>query len=120
MRLYDPPPVVDRGDAKLLFSSIQALHGLVKKEAEGEAKDTVVVSRSHTGQGGDVVTQYIKGHKPLFAGGSGFKALKVLKVSSILPRLDSHESERGVSCAAKGIIRFCRCWHAALKPQPYI
>lgn len=94
---------------------IQALHGLVKKEAEGEAKDTVVVSRSHTGQGGDVVTQYIKGHKPLFAGGSGFKALKVLKVSSIVPRLGSRESEK--RCFFVLQIGICRCWHAAVSYQ---
>lgn len=56
------------------------LRGMTAKAAEGEAKSTVVISRSHTGEGGDVVSRYITRHKPLFAGGSGYKALRVLQV----------------------------------------
>lgn len=43
------------------------------------AKDNVVISRSHTGAGADVVSEYLPGKKPVFAGGSGYKALQVLK-----------------------------------------
>jgi len=51
-----------------------------RKEEEGGGSNKVVISRSHTGAGADVVTEYIPDHVPLFAGGSGYKALAVLKV----------------------------------------
>lgn len=41
--------------------------------------DTVVISRSHTGAGADVVTEYLDGHHPLMAGGSGYKGLTVIE-----------------------------------------
>ena len=41
--------------------------------------DTVVISRSHTGTGADVVTEYLDGHHPLMAGGSGYKGLTVIE-----------------------------------------
>lgn len=44
------------------------------------AEESVVISRSHTGKGADVVTEKLPGKKPVFAGGSGYKALRVLKV----------------------------------------
>ncbi len=43
------------------------------------AEASVVVSRSHTGKGADVVTERLPGKTPVFAGGSGYKALRVLK-----------------------------------------
>lgn len=47
-----------------------------------EAEGSVVVSRSHTGKGADVVTERLPGKAPVFAGGSGYKALRVLKVGT--------------------------------------
>lgn len=44
------------------------------------AEGSVVISRSHTGKGADVVTERLPGKAPVFAGGSGYKALRVLKV----------------------------------------
>ncbi|KAG5177229.1 hypothetical protein JKP88DRAFT_170315 [Tribonema minus] len=49
-----------------------------RHQAEGEAAETVAISRSHTGAGEDVVTKYLPGHKSLQAGGAGFKALLVV------------------------------------------
>jgi len=66
----------------LLLSPLQELHGIALKSSEDRNKDNVAISRSHTGAGADVVTSYIPDHQPLFAGGSGYKALAVLKVSS--------------------------------------
>lgn len=45
-----------------------------------EAEASVIISRSHTGKGADVVSEKLPGKKPVFAGGSGYKALRVLKV----------------------------------------
>lgn len=59
----------------------QALYGVQVTGAEAEAAEaSVVVSRSHTGKGADVVTERLPGKTPVFAGGSGYKALRVLKV----------------------------------------
>lgn len=44
----------------------------------GEAAHTVTISRSHTGEGGNVVEQYLPGHEALLAGGAGYKSLLVL------------------------------------------
>ncbi len=57
-----------------------AVHGLQASQADATlAKESVVISRSHTGAGADVVSEYLPGKKPVFAGGSGYKALQVLK-----------------------------------------
>ena len=53
--------------------------GLPILSEEEIATDTVVISRSHTGAGADVVTSYLEGHRPLLAGGSGYKGLTVLQ-----------------------------------------
>ena len=44
----------------------------------GEAAHTVTISRSHTGEGGNVVQKYLQGHEALLAGGAGYKSLLVL------------------------------------------
>lgn len=44
----------------------------------GEAAHTVTISRSHTGEGGNVVQNYLQGHTALLAGGAGYKSLLVL------------------------------------------
>ncbi|KAG5179488.1 hypothetical protein JKP88DRAFT_200945 [Tribonema minus] len=49
-----------------------------RKTATGDAETTVAISRSHTGAGEDVVTKRFPGHRPLLAGGAGYKALLVL------------------------------------------
>lgn len=43
-----------------------------------EAAHTVAISRSHTGEGGNVVERYLDNHTVLLAGGAGYKALLVL------------------------------------------
>eukprot|EP00904_Undaria_pinnatifida_P011578 jgi/Undpi1/7550/HiC_scaffold_22.g10023.m1 len=72
----DKPPVVgviplDEGDNGVLFNR-------VKKTPEGAAAHTVTISRSHTGQGGNVVEKYLPSHEALLAGGAGYKSLLVL------------------------------------------
>ncbi|CAM9659395.1 unnamed protein product, partial [Hapterophycus canaliculatus] len=47
-------------------------------EPVGDAAHTVTISRSHTGEGGNVVQKYFEGHEPLLAGGAGYKSLLVL------------------------------------------
>jgi len=60
--------------------ALKAVHGLqVSPEDAAAAVDKVVISRSHTGAGADVVSEFLPGKKPVFAGGSGYKALRVLK-----------------------------------------
>ena len=49
-----------------------------EQTAEGEAAHKVAISRSHTGEGGNVVEKYLEGHSPLLAGGAGYKALLVV------------------------------------------
>lgn len=44
----------------------------------GDAAHTVTISRSHTGEGGNVVDKYLEGHETLLAGGAGYKSLLVL------------------------------------------
>ncbi|CAM9543587.1 unnamed protein product, partial [Phaeothamnion confervicola] len=56
----------------------EGVHGRTAKPAEGAAANSVTISRSHTGAGGDVVTKYFKGRQALKAGGAGFKALLVV------------------------------------------
>lgn len=59
----------------------QTVHGVQGTGADPEAAEgSVVISRSHTGKGADVVTERLPGKAPVFAGGSGYKALRVLKV----------------------------------------
>lgn len=43
-----------------------------------EALHTVTISRSHTGDGSNVVEKYLEGHTVLLAGGAGYKSLLVL------------------------------------------
>ena len=62
------------------ISTTQTVHGIQKSGNELDGEDNVVISRSHTGAGADVVTEFLPGKKAVFAGGSGFKALRVLKV----------------------------------------
>lgn len=38
----------------------------------------MTISRSHTGEGGNVVEKYLEGHQTLLAGGAGYKSLLVL------------------------------------------
>lgn len=42
------------------------------------AAHTVTISRSHTGEGGNVVEKYLPNHSVRLAGGAGFKSLLVL------------------------------------------
>lgn len=56
------------------------VHGVQLRPPDSSQGSKVAISRSHTGAGADVVTEYIPNHTPLFAGGSGYKALTVLKV----------------------------------------
>lgn len=44
----------------------------------GEAAHSVTISRSHTGEGGNVVEKYLPGHEAKLHGGAGFKSLFVL------------------------------------------
>lgn len=48
------------------------------QEPVGDAAHTVTISRSHTGEGGNVVQKYFEGHEALLAGGAGYKSLLVL------------------------------------------
>lgn len=43
-----------------------------------EAAHMVTISRSHTGEGGNVVEKYLDNHTVRFDGGAGFKSLLVL------------------------------------------
>ncbi|CAN0191071.1 unnamed protein product [Pylaiella littoralis] len=72
----DKPPVVGvvplrPGDNGVLFNRI-------KQTPAGEAAHTITISRSHTGEGGNVVEKYLPGHEALLAGGAGYKSLLVL------------------------------------------
>ncbi|CBN78756.1 conserved unknown protein [Ectocarpus siliculosus] len=72
----DKPPVVgviplQPGDQGVLFNR-------AKQDPVGDAAHTVTISRSHTGEGGNVVEKYLEGHQTLLAGGAGYKSLLVL------------------------------------------
>jgi len=56
----------------------QGVNNLEMSEALGAARHTVTISRSHTGNAADVVTEYLPDHVSLPAGGAGYKALLVL------------------------------------------
>lgn len=88
------------------------LRGMTAKAAEGEAKSTVVISRSHTGEGGDVVSRYITRHKPLFAGGSGYKALRVLQVrrSKTTREVSPDLTDQPPDEISAGTVASCRGW----------
>ncbi|CAM9354181.1 unnamed protein product [Laminaria digitata] len=62
---------LEAGDEGVLFNRI-------KKAPVGKAAHTVTISRSHTGEGGNVVQNYLEGHTALLAGGAGYKSLLVL------------------------------------------
>ncbi|EWM21106.1 myo inositol monophosphatase [Nannochloropsis gaditana] len=61
-------------------ADLRVSHGLQPSTEDTVAgADKVVISRSHTGSGADVVSEYLPGKQPVFAGGSGYKALRVLE-----------------------------------------
>ena len=57
---------------------LQTIHGV--QASSNPSPDAVIISRSHTGKGADVVSEHLPGKTPVFAGGSGYKSLRVLKV----------------------------------------
>jgi len=60
--------------------SFNDLHGLqASLEGAEAAFEKVMISRSHTGPGANVVSEFLPGKKPEFAGGSGYKALSVIR-----------------------------------------
>ncbi|CAM9842008.1 unnamed protein product [Chrysoparadoxa australica] len=61
-----------------IAGSNEPLHGRAAKVPQGDAADTVTISRSHTGEGKNVVEEYLTGKHALLAGGSGYKSLLVV------------------------------------------
>jgi hypothetical protein len=76
-----PPTQHKRPRRRRQWRRYQTVHGVQATGADAEAAEgSVIISRSHTGKGADVVSEMLPGKKPVFAGGSGYKALRVLKV----------------------------------------
>lgn len=68
-----------------------------------EAAHKVTLSRSHKGEGGNVVDKYLKGHTTIPAGGAGYKSLLVLDGEA---EAYIHVTAIKVSCG----VRILGCW----------
>lgn len=60
------------------YLCVSVTDALTQEPVSDAAAHTVTISRSHTGEGGNVVEKYLEGHEVLKAGGAGYKALLVL------------------------------------------